>query len=789
MTSRLRAARRRAGAGLICCALLGGPLAQAGSAAPATEPPILVEGNQRIDADTIRTYFRTARGQAADAAELDGALKALYATRLFEDVRIAHNGAQLTVRVVENPLIKRLAFEGNRKIKDDKLKPEIQSIVGGPLWRPIVQQDVARIVEAYHRSGYFDVSVDPKVIKGTDRQAELVFEIKEGRKIGIAQIVFVGNKAYGADRLKSEIKTGATNFLSFLLDNDVYDPDQIAVDQGKLRDFYLKHGYADIRVAAAAQFDPGPKAFIVTFTVDEGNQYRFGTVDIRSDLPGIDIGRLRAKLRTDAGSVFNTEAVEKTVEDLAIEAAREGHPFAAVHPHDDRDAAKHVINLVYGIEQGPRNYIERINIRGNSKTRDDVIRRELDLGEGDACNRALIERAERRLKNLGYFKTVKISDAPGSTPDRVVLDIDVEEEKTGDFSIALGYSQVDGVEGEIGIGDSNLLGTGDALKLSLTYGQYSKGFDLAFTQPYILDSGLSLGAEIYGKQTLASDYQSYGTETYGTTLRVGAPLTDEIGTQWRYSLYNQGVSLDPSLLGCSPSNPPAGGCPSIPIQQAALSGPAWVSSIGSTVTYNTLDNIKTPTNGFNLALNQDLAGLGGDVDFLKTTADLRYYHEISDGVVGILRGQGGYVTPWGGQQLPLMDGFFGGPQLVRGFAPNGFGPRDLTPGTTMDNVGGTQYWATSAELQAPVPIIPPESGLKVGVFADAGSLWGYRGASSLPSLSQSLQVADSSAIRSSLGAGLIWNSPFGPIRANYAIPISKTSYDVTQRFSFTAGGF
>ena len=627
------------------------------------------------------------------------------------------------------------------------------------------------------------------MINGSDRQAELVFEIKEGRKIGIAQIAFIGNRAYGAERFRSEIKTGAANVLSFLLNNDVYDPDQIELDRNRLREFYLKHGYADIRVAAAAQFEPGQKAFIVTLTVDEGAPYRFGTVDIGTDLPGMETARLRTKLRTDAGSVFNAEAVEETVEDLSIETAREGHPFATVHPRDDRDAAKHVINLVYSVEQGPRDYIERIDIRGNDKTRDDVIRRELDIVEGDAYNRALIARAERRLRNLGYFKTVKISDAPGSTPDRVVLNVAVEEQKTGNLSIALGYSQVDGVEGEIGIGDSNLLGTGDALKLSLTYGQYTKGFDLAFTQPYILDSGLSLGAEIYGKQTLASDYQSYGTETYGTTLRVGAPLTDEIGTQWRYSLYNQSVSLDPSLLGCSPSNPPAGGCPSIPIQQAALSGPSWVSSIGSTVSYNTLDNIKTPSNGFNLALNQDLAGLGGDVSFLKTTADLRYYHEIADGVVGIVRGQGGYIAPWGGRQLPLMDGFFGGPQLVRGFAPNGFGPRDLTPGTTMDNVGGTRYWATSAELQAPVPIIPPESGLKVGIFADAGSLWGYRGAALLPAPSQALQVASSSVIRSSLGAGLIWNSPFGPIRANYAIPISRTSYDVTQRFSFTAGGF
>jgi outer membrane protein insertion porin family len=749
---------------------------------------IRIEGNQRIDAGTIRAYFHAAHGGAPNAAEIDAALKALYATQLFENVRIEHAGAALVVTVVENPVISRLAFEGNRKIKDDELKKQIESRAGGPLWRPIVQQDVARIVEAYHRSGYFDASVEPKVIKGSDHQAALVFELKEGKKIGIARIAFAGNRVFGAERLKSEIKTGETNFLSFLLNNDIYDPDQIGTDQMKLRDFYLKHGYADVRIAAAAEFDSAQKGFIVTFTVDEGVQYRFGTVELRSEIAGLDADGLRAKLRTDAAGVFNAEAVQKTVEDISIAAARAGYPFAGVDPRVERDAGRHLVNLVYAVGQGPRRYVERINIRGNSKTQDEVIRRELDFAEGDAYNRALIARAERRLRNLGYFKTVKISDAPGSTPDRLVLNIDVEEQATGNFWIGIGYGQADGVVGNVSLGDANLLGTGDAAKVSLTYGQHIKGFTLGFTQPYILGSRLSGGADLYGRETLANSYQSYGSQTFGGTLRLGVPLTEELGAQLRYSLYNQRVSLAPSLLNCSPLNPPPGGCASLPIRQAALNGPSWVSAVGSTVTYNTLDDIRSPSNGFNLALNQDLAGLGGDVDFLRTTTDLRYYHEIADGLIGITRAQGGHITPWGGQQLPLMDGFFGGPQLVRGFAVNGFGPRDLTPGTTMDNVGGTQYWATTAELDAPVPLIPPASGLKLGVFADAGSLWGYRGGS-LPALSQSLQVADSHTIRSSLGAGLIWNSPFGPIRADYAFPTSRTSYDVVQRFRFSAGGF
>jgi outer membrane protein insertion porin family len=782
----VRGFRRQVGA-LLMALLAAGPWIWPNRAQ--AEPVIRVEGNQRIDAETIRTYLHTRSGGTLDAAALDAALKALYATRMFEDVHIRRSGEAIVVAVKENPLIQRMAFEGNRKIKDDQLKKEVESKAGGPLWRPIVQQDVEHIVEAYHRSGYFDVSVDPKVIKGTDRQVQLVFDIQEGKKLGVVEIDFAGNKAYGAPRLKSEIKTGETNFLSMLLNNDIYDPDQIRIDQLKLRDFYLKHGYADVRVAAATRFDPARKAFVVSFTVDEGAQYRFGSVDVRSQIPGLEPSGLRAKLRTDAGAVFNAEAVQKTVEDMSIEAARAGHPFAAITPQTEHDSKGHLINIVYRADLGPRTYVERINIHGNTKTHDEVIRRELDIGEGDAFNRALIERAERRLKNLGYFKTVKISAAPGSTPDRVVLDIDVTEQATGDFRVAIGYGQADGVVGTISIGDTNMLGTGTAAKASVTYGQYTRGFDLGFTRPYIFGTALSGGAEINAQQTLANSYQSYGTQNYGATLRLGAPLSEELGTQWRYSIYNQSVSLAPSLLNCSPANPSPGGCASLPIREAALAGPMWVSSIGTTVTYSTLDNIRNPSNGVKLTLNQDLAGLGGDVDFLRTTTDLRYYHEFTEGVVGMLRAQGGYITPWGGQQLPMMDGFFGGPQLVRGFAPNGFGPRDLTPGTTMDNVGGTRYWATTAELDAPVPLVPPAAGLKFGVFADAGSLWGFGGSSFAPALSQSLNVADSRAIRSSLGTGLIWDSPFGALRVDYAYPISKTSYDLTQRFRFSAGGF
>jgi outer membrane protein insertion porin family len=794
MTLRLRASRLATG-GIIAAGLLAGG---SSAFAPArAEPIIRVEGNQRIEASSIRTYFHSGDGEHLEAADLDAALKALYATRLFADVRLTRSGDQLIVTVAENPTVDRVAFEGNKKLKDEQFKTEIQSKSGGPLWRPIVQADVARIVEIYRRRGYLEAGVEPKIIARPDQRADLVFEIREGGKTGVKKIQFAGNHAFSSDQLKGAIGTGETNLLSFLLANDVYDPDRIEADRDLLRRYYLKHGYADIRIAAAgAEYDPALKGFVVTFTVEEGSQYRIRAVDLQSSLRELDPAILRARLRPGVGEIYDAEAVKKTVEELSIDAARHDYPFVVVHPRDDRDHAAHVVNLVYALEQGPRTYIERIDVHGNSKTHDDVIRREFDIAEGDAYNRALLERAERRLKNLGYFKTVKIADAPGSAPDRVVINFNVEDQSTGDFSIMGGYSTTDGIVGEVSIGERNLLGRGDTVGASVTYGQYTKGFNLSFSEPHFSGSGLTVGLDIYGKQSLASDYQSYGSTTYGTTFRLGTPLTEELGVQWRYSIYNQSTSLSPALMDCSPGNPPPGcyanGEASLPVKQAVLNGPTWVSAVGSTVNYNTLDNNRNPTSGVVSALNQDLAGLGGDVKFLKTTEDFRAYNPIAGDVVGMVRAQGGYITPWGGQQLPLADSFFGGPQLVRGFAPNGFGPRDVTPGTTMDNVGGRQYWATSAELQAPVPIVPSGSGLKFGLFADAGSVWGYQGPGSIgsgPALAQSLQVSNSNVVRASFGAGLIWDSPFGPIRADYAIPVSKASTDVTQRFWFSAGRF
>jgi len=748
-------------------------------AADGNDSAITVAGNHHVGTDVIRSYFSAAPNGQFDAAALDAALKRLYASGLFENVKISHEAGQVLVIVVENPSIVRVAFEGNRKIKDADLKKGLQSKEAGPLWKAFVQSDAEQIAAQYRQRGYFETKVAPKTIKLKDGRVNLVFEIKENDKLGVRQILFAGNAAYPANKLTGVIKTGQSNVLSFMLNNDIYNADRIDDDRDLLRRFYLAHGYADVRVRSQARYDAAKQGVVVTFTIAEGAQYRLGKVDIESTMKTVAAPELRSALRTQAGDVYDADAVNKTVEDLAMRLAKSGEPFAAVSARSERQRDRHLINLTYAIDQGKRVYVERIDIHGNAKTRDEVIRREFDFGEGDAYNRALVDRAERHLKALNYFKTVRIEEKPGSAPDRVALDVAVEEQQTGDFMISGGYSTTDGPLVQVSIGDRNFLGTGDIAKATVTYGLYARGFDVAFIDPYALGPRTSLGGELFGKQTFANSNQSYNTSLYGGKVLVGTPITDQLNINWNYSLYNQGVSLNP------------GSTASLPIQQAAQAGAYWVSSVGNSVVYSTLDSARNPTEGFRAQTNNDFAGLGGAAKFARSTEDVRYYHPIVGDVVGMVRAQGGYVTPWGGAQLPLLSGFFGGPQLIRGFAPNGFGPRDITPGTAMDNVGGNVYWTRSAELQAPMPLVPADAQLKMALFSDVGSLWAT-GASSVPhlaALSPSQQIANSRAIRASIGTSLIWDSPFGPLRLDYAFPVAKQPYDVTQRLNFTAGAF
>ena len=817
---------------------------------------VVVEGNRRVEADTIRSYFKVAPGERLDAAKIDSALKALYASGLFKDIRISQSGGRLVVTVVEAPVIDRLSFEGNNKIKDEQLQQEIQSKSRGTLARATVQADVQRIIEVYHRNGRFDVQVVPKIIERPNNRVDLVFEIKEGEKTGVKTIIFAGNHAYTDYRLKEVIKTSTSNFLSFLQTTDVYDPDRIEADRDLIRRFYLSHGYADVQViSATGEYDPALKGFLITFTIEEGALYRFGTIDIQSNIRAVDPLSLRSALRMRRGDVYNGDSVEKTVEDVTVEITKHGYPFATVRPRGDRNPQDRTVSVVFAVDEGVRAYIERINIRGNTRTRDYVIRREFDISEGDPYNRALIDRAERRIKNLNFFKTVKNTNEPGSAPDRVVINVDVEEQSTGDFSVMGGYSTADGFMAQVSISERNLLGSGKYAKASATVGQYIRGVEFNFVEPYLLDQRLSGGIDLFARETLSSPYLSYGTTTYGTNLKMGVPLREDLTFQLRYSIYSNQITLVSELNDCnniSPNGPGgsiyptpnaliaagaagpailAGAYPgyaaslaggiqsnclfqsgaslyeaSLPVREELAQGAYLTSLAGYGLTYNTLDNNKRPTNGLLVSFGQDFAGLGGESHYIRSVVDFRGYYEVVSDLVGVLHLQGGDMIGLSdGGYVRMLDDFKMGPNLVRGFQPAGIGPRDTTLGTANDALGGTMYWGASVEMQYPFYFLPKDAGFRGAVFIDSGSEWNYKGETSYAATGEvnglittstgvsyvcgncAMQYADSATPRVSVGASLIWDSPFGPLRFDLAYPILKQPYDRTQIFQFGGG--
>jgi outer membrane protein insertion porin family len=810
------------------------------SALAQTVQSISVEGNRRVEVETIRSYFKAGPGGRLDQGAIDDGLKALIETGLFQDVRINRGaGGQIVVSVVENPVIGRIAFEGNKKIKDEQLTAEVQSKARGTFSRAMVQSDTLRIAEIYRRSGRYDVRVTPEIIEQPNNRVDLIFTVEEGSKTGVKSIEFVGNSAFSSYRLRDVIKTHESNLLSFLASSDIYDPDRVEADRDLIRRFYLKNGFADVQVVAAlTEYDPEKKGFNVTFKIEEGSQYRVGAIDFRSSIPNFDPTSMRNYSRINVGSLYNVESVEKSVEEMQIEASRRGYAFAVVRPGGDRNFEAHTVSVVFNIDEGPRTYIERINLRGNTRTRDYVIRREFDVSEGDAYNRALVDRAERRLKNLDYFKSVKITTEPGSSSDRVILLVDMEEKSTGDFSVSGGYSTTDGALAEVSVSERNLLGRGLFAKASVTYGQYARGYSLSFVEPYLLDYRVALGLDFYQRQQLSNSYISYGTKTLGFSPRLGFALREDLSLQLRYSIYQQEITLPSylancnNILGSSAFNPSPAfaasqtpvidlsstnglGCysdgeASLPVRKELAGGKTLTSALGYTLTYNTLDNNKNPTDGLLVDFRQDFAGVGGDVSYLKSVIDAKYYAPLVSDVVGLVHLQSGMLNKIGTNDLRMLDHFQMGPNLVRGFAPNGIGPRDINPYDTQDALGGTKYWGASVELQMPFWFLPKEVGLKGAVYADAGGLYDYKGPTTwgvtgetttpfnsgctasttnpvTPGTCTGLIYDDSKVIRSSVGVGLIWQSPFGPLRFDYAVPLSKGKYDRTQEFRFGGG--
>jgi outer membrane protein insertion porin family len=646
------------------------------------------------------------------------------------------------------------------------------------------------------------------------------------------------------------METSEMNFMSWFKTSDVYDPDRLAKDQEAIRKYYMKNGYADFRITNTdVAYQNDPAGYVITISMEEGAQYHVSGVTVTSRIARVDSRSLDQFVTLRAGDVYNATAVEQTVDSLTREMARLGYAFSDVRPHGERNEATHQIAIALTIDDGPKVYIERIDVVGNTRTRDYVIRREFDVGEGDPYNHALVERGERRLNRLGYFKKVHISTRPGSTPDRVIVTVDVEDQPTGSVSLSGGYSTTAGFLAEVAFTETNFLGRGQYVKLSVTEGQYSRGWGVSFTEPYFLDQRLAAGFDVFHTAQNQNQWALYETWTTGVNLRLGIPITDEFTFQPNYSIYQSQISIpntnsQPYADCDNPLNPPfppgnhnpanfdptattgsqyylpgvgwtpasaaqnclVNGQASVAIKQAAAMGAVTTSLVGYSLIWDSIDDRKNPTSGAYLNFHQDIAGLGGQSRFVRETVDGKYYYPLTDDLTGLLRLQGGQITAIGGGDLPLIDNFNLGPTLVRGFAPGGLGPRDISDLYSIEGngLGGTTYFGGTAEIQFPIFGLPKEIGLKGAIFADAGTLFGYQGQTNFsnvlgytycpapapkPLLWQEscLTVDDERAIRSSVGASLIWASPLGPIRIDYAYAVTKGKYDQLQALNFSGG--
>jgi outer membrane protein insertion porin family len=746
----------------------------AGPAQAEVVSSIVVQGGQRIDAETVKNYVLIKPGQNFSPNDINESIKALYATGLFSDVKIAKRGNSLVVTIAENNVVGSVRFEGNKKLKDDMLTAVIETKPRGILSEAKLQSDVERLKEAYKRNGRAEATVEVQTIPRDTGRTDVVFKITEGTRTGISSINFVGNKAFSSGRLRNVMTIKRTDFTSWLSKRDQFDEAKLQADEELIRRMYMRNGFADFRIVNTdVAFDEVKNRYNITITLEEGPRYTFGNVQVDSSIASVVPASLMPYVQTKSGKVFNADLVQKSTEKVSLALLSQGHSFAQVRPRGDRDYANHTINVTYLVDEGPRLYVERLDIRGNTRTRDYVIRREFNISEGDAYNKALIDQAERRLKNLGYFKTVNIATQPGSSPDRVIVVVNVEDQSTGSFSVGGGYTtdQGGGFIATVALTEKNFLGRGQYLKVSVGGGASDRTFNVSWTEPFFLGRRMSFGFDALYNQAQETDYRPYNMNTWGGTLRLGLPITDEWNVQFNYKLAQRDVTSWGSEYmadwGAFAQLYPKG---------------SWInSSVGYVLTYTTIDNFQNPRNGTFVQLAQDFAGLGGDGQFIRSTIDARYYKEImpDSDMVGLIKAGAGNIMGIGGQDVQVLDNFYRGGETIRGFASYGYGARYLG-NVSNYAIGGTTYYNVTAELQFPLPLLPEEFGLRGAVFADAGTLYGYEGL-------QGLAIEDSSMIRSSVGASIIWNSPFGILRGDFGEALTKATYDQTQVFRFSAG--
>jgi outer membrane protein insertion porin family len=842
--------------------------APAPEAAPAatTIQTITVVGNQRLEAQTILSYLRLRVGQRYDRAILDQALKDLAATELFKDFQITDNNGALTIEVTENPVINRVILEGNKRLKEDKIRPEIKLAPRQIFTRSKVRADVARIIELYKRQGRFAATVEPKMVALDQNRVDVVFEINEGPKSKVRQISIIGNEKFSDGDLKDEMATKESSLLTILSSNTSYDPDRLAYDQQKLRLFYLQNGYADFRViSAVAELTSNKQDFIITYVVEEGERYKFGEVDVKSELRDFQPAMLKTLLPMKKDDWYDAKLVEDTVESLSETAGLFGYAFADINPEFRRDPETRTMQITFNVAESPRTYVERIDVNGNTLTHDKVVRREFRLNEGDAFNSFGIKRTENRINSLGYFQeNLEIERKEGSAPDRIILETNVEEKPTGELSLSAGFSSIENFLLQASIRQRNFRGLGQQLQASVNYSSYSKSIELGFTEPYLFDRNISVGGSVYRRDLNSFNFidndrrTTFEQVTTGFQLNAGVPLTEFMSFFGRYSLNYDDVTLDRGIYffgdQCDPLVAGRYLCDAI--------GKRTTSLIGYTLAYDDRDNRIRPTRGQSLSLSQDFAGLGGSVKYVRTRANASKHFNLGSRFVLNFSAEGGYIYPFGSAPTPtsdkvrLTDRFFLGEPQMRGFDIRGVGPRvvryanvDLTnpaapvldtstDGQIDDALGGRAYYQGRVELDIPLGTGAKELGLRPSIFLDVGSVFSVRRPtlttladfrdpadgltkflcrnSTTGATAFATNTPDASGVptgqfttcatgfsplapfeerffgdtwmpRVSIGAGVNWNSPFGPFRIDFAYALRKEEGDDTKRFSFNVG--
>ncbi|MBE7637569.1 outer membrane protein assembly factor BamA [Sneathiella sp. P13V-1] len=722
---------------------------------------VRIEGNRRIEGATVQSYLLFSVGSPYNRSRIDKSLKALFNTGLFADVSIRREGSAVIVSVVENPIINRLAFEGNLRIADDILSAEVQLRPRVVYTRARVQNDVQRIITVYRRSGRFATVVEPKVIQLPENRVDLVFEINEGEETGIKKIRFIGNKRFKDKRLRGQVSTTESRWYNLLSDGDTYDPDRLTYDRELLRKYYLSKGYADFRVTSAvAELTPDRDGFYITFALDEGERYKFGKIDVESELKDLQSEQLRPLLKTVEGQFYNADLIEETIQDITFELGRLGYAFVNVRPKVDRDKENLTIGLNYQIKKGPRVYVERINITGNVRTLDHVIRREFRLVEGDAFNTALLRKSRSRIRGMNFFEKVEVTQDEGSDPDKTIINVDVQEKSTGELSVGAGFSTQDSVSADLQLRERNLLGRGQDLRFKISLGAENQQIDLGFTEPYFMGKDLRAGFDIFHTKQDNQDSGSYDSQKTGIQLRTGFPITEDVSASLTYALINEKIENVKSSA-------------SVSIQKSA--GEFLISSVGYRLTFNYLDDPILPTEGRKYSIGQTISGLGGDVYSLATQGEyVEFFPIVDDDVVLSIGADAGYIVGLG-EDVILSQRYKIGGRSFRGFKKTGIGPRDEPSG---DGLGSNLYAVGKAEVRFPLGF-PEEFGLVGRTFVYAGTATGID--------DDDPNIEDEASLRASAGFGVNWTSPFGPLQVNISYPFLKESFDREEVFQLEFG--